>query len=181
MRKKSGRRTAVLVSLTALVILTAFAWTNWAEIRFFLDFESIGKNAQGYPEYRHRETGIVFVRLPGGTFDMGTPKEEIKRLIAELGERWREAYESMGTPKEDTNRLIVERGSGWREKLESEQQRSVTVGPFLIAKFEVTQAQWGNVMGENPYHSHHKGDDFPVGGPSWEASKRFCEKTVSVR
>ena len=30
------------------------------------DFESLGKNAQGFSEYRHRETGIVFVALPGG-------------------------------------------------------------------------------------------------------------------
>ena len=34
----------------------------------------------------------------------------------------------------------------------SEEQREVTVGPFLIGAFEVTQAQWTRVMGENPSH-----------------------------
>jgi formylglycine-generating enzyme required for sulfatase activity len=33
-------------------------------------------NAQGYPEFRHRQTGIVFVSLPGGTFWMGSPEDE---------------------------------------------------------------------------------------------------------
>jgi formylglycine-generating enzyme required for sulfatase activity len=31
-----------------------------------------GENAQGYLEYRHEQTGIVFVKLPGGTFEMGS-------------------------------------------------------------------------------------------------------------
>ena len=84
MRKRSGRRTALLVSLAALGLLVALAWTNWAEIRFFLEFESLDDNAQSYREYRHRETGIVFVRVPGGTFSMGPSKEETKRVIAVL-------------------------------------------------------------------------------------------------
>ncbi len=54
-------------------------WTYWQEIRFFLKFERLDKNAQGYPEYRHRETDIVFVGLPGGTFEMGSPETEIGR------------------------------------------------------------------------------------------------------
>ena len=42
-------------------------------------FESLGKNEQGYREYRHRQTGIVFVGLPGGEFDMGSPDGESDR------------------------------------------------------------------------------------------------------
>ncbi|MBI5359757.1 MAG: formylglycine-generating enzyme family protein [Planctomycetes bacterium] len=32
----------------------------------------IGKNAQGYDEYRHEQTGMVFVQIPAGTFKMGS-------------------------------------------------------------------------------------------------------------
>ena len=46
---------------------------------FWRDFESLGKNAQRRAEYRHRETGIVFVGLPGGTFLMGSPETESER------------------------------------------------------------------------------------------------------
>jgi sulfatase modifying factor 1 len=35
-------------------------------------FTPIGKNKQGYEEYRHEKTGMVFVRIPGGTFKMGS-------------------------------------------------------------------------------------------------------------
>ena len=56
----------VFLSGFAMVLLVAvLAWTNRMEIRFVLDFESIGKNAQGHPEYRHRKAGFVIVRLPG--------------------------------------------------------------------------------------------------------------------
>ena len=39
-------------------------------------FTALGCNAQGYSEYTHDPTGIVFVRLPGGSFNMGSPEEE---------------------------------------------------------------------------------------------------------
>ena len=36
-------------------------------------------NPQGLPEYTHDQTGIVFVSLPGGTFNMGSPDTEPNR------------------------------------------------------------------------------------------------------
>ncbi len=69
--RQRGRRTALIVGGAFLALLTAAVWANWDWIPFLRDFESLGRNAQGYSEYRHRETGIVFVRLPGGTFWMG--------------------------------------------------------------------------------------------------------------
>ena len=39
-------------------------------------FMSLGNNTQGYPEYIHRPTGMVFVRLPGGTFFMGSSDDD---------------------------------------------------------------------------------------------------------
>ena len=84
-------------------------------------FTSIGTNAQGYAEYKHDQTGIVFVRLPGGEFEFGSP--------------------------EDRN--------GWVNK--GRPVSTVTLSPFLIAKYEVTQAEYEAVMGYNP--STHQGDD----------------------
>ena len=45
---------------------------------------------------------------------------------------------------------------------------------FKIGKYEVTQAQWQAVMGNNP--SKFKGDDNPVEQVSWEDCKKFIEK-----
>ena len=45
---------------------------------------------------------------------------------------------------------------------------------FLMGKYEVTQAQWEAVMGDNP--SKFKGADNPVENVSWDACQKFVEK-----
>jgi formylglycine-generating enzyme required for sulfatase activity len=42
----------------------------------------------------------------------------------------------------------------------------VTVDDYYIGKYEVTQAQWKAVLGDNP--SHFKGDNLPVEQVSWD-------------
>ncbi len=73
---KSGKRMALTAGLILLVLAVSIGITYRAEIRAWYEFrqlfESLGRNAQGCPEYRHRETGIVFVSLPGGKFLMGS-------------------------------------------------------------------------------------------------------------
>ncbi len=46
--------------------------------------------------------------------------------------------------------------------------------PFYLGKYEVTQAQWQAVMGDNP--SHFRGDDRPVENVSWEDCREFCQR-----
>jgi formylglycine-generating enzyme required for sulfatase activity len=69
----------------------------------------------------------------------------------------------MGSPESEANRRSAEGP-----------QRQVTVPSFYIGKYEVTQAQWGAVMGGNP--SKSKSDDLPVETVSWEDAKEFCRK-----
>lgn len=44
---------------------------------------------------------------------------------------------------------------------------------FWMAKYEVTQAQWRSVMGDNP--SAHKGDNLPVENVRWSDCRKFCD------
>jgi formylglycine-generating enzyme required for sulfatase activity len=50
--------------------------------------------------------------------------------------------------------------------------------PFYLGKYQVTQAQWRAVMGDNP--SYFRGDNLPVENVSWEDCRRFCD-TVGQR
>ncbi len=144
MAKQLNRARVVLLVTGILAVVLVGAVVRYRDelvARYVLrrDFEGLGKNEQGYPEYRHRQTGIVFVGLPGGTFLMGSPKDE----------------------------------KGYRKR-EGPQHR-VVLSSFLIAKHEVTQEQWEELMGSNP--SDHKGRDLPVVDISWEDCKEFCERT----
>ena len=52
-------------------------------------------------------------------------------------------------------------------------QHWVTVSPFYLGKYPVTQAQWQVVMGNNP--SYFKGRNRPVERVSWNDCVFFCE------
>ena len=69
------------------------------------------------------ETGIVLVLLPGGTFTMGTPEDEA-------------VFDLQGDPilPSDLERPAAE----------------MTLEPFFLSKYEMTQGQWLRVEGENP-------------------------------
>ena len=54
-------------------------------------------------------------------------------------------------------------------------QREVTVAePYYLAECKVTQAQYTQVMGNNP--SSAKGNDFPVNNVTWRDAVDFCQK-----
>lgn len=69
----------------------------------------------------------------------------------------------MGSPENETGRTVDEGP-----------QRRVSVPGFYIGKYEVTQAQWRAVMGNNP--SSFKGDNRPVENVSWNDAQEFCRK-----
>src|SRR5690606_21428806 len=52
--------------------------------------------------------------------------------------------------------------------------------PFYIGKFEVTQRQWREVMGENPSQFQgdlvHDADSHPVENVTWEDARRFIAR-----
>jgi formylglycine-generating enzyme required for sulfatase activity len=51
----------------------------------------------------------------------------------------------------------------------------VTIGKAIyMGRYEVTQKQWLEIMGDNP--SHFKGDDLPVEWVSWEDVQEFIRK-----
>jgi len=120
-------------------------------------FTFVETNAQGYDEYTHDSSGIRFVRLPGRSFEMGSPATETGRF-------------------DDEGPV-----------------HTVWLTPFLIAKYEVTQAEYaavmtGNTAGLNATPSTNSGsapasDQRPVESVSWDdlhATDGFLERTGLV-
>ncbi len=74
---------AILSSLT-LICTVAIYWQTIVEwYEFQSEFETLPINAQGLREYKHSRTGIIFVKIPGGKFMMGSPENEKGRSILE--------------------------------------------------------------------------------------------------
>lgn len=75
---------------------------------------------------------------------------------------------SMGSPKNELER-----------EAEESPQHSVTIRPFLMGKYPVTQAQWSAIMGNNPSRFADKdiaNSKKPVERVSWFDCALFCEK-----
>jgi formylglycine-generating enzyme required for sulfatase activity len=76
----------------------------------------------------------------------------------------------MGSPGEPKDNLGTD---------ERPQHRVKITRPFFIGKFEVTQAQWRALMGDNP--SKFTGDDkLPVEAVSWDDAQGFCRRASKL-
>ncbi len=58
-------------------------------------------------------------------------------------------------------------------------QHPASLGPFLIGKYEVTQAQWQAVMGGLP-DCRFIEPRLPVDRVSWKAARRFCDRLAQL-
>ena len=62
-------------------------------------------------------------------------------------------------------------------RFDDECLHAVTVGSFSIGKYEVTQADWREIMGSDPPELSFKGcDDCPVESVSWDDIQTFLQK-----
>jgi formylglycine-generating enzyme required for sulfatase activity len=84
------------------------------------------------------ETGLVFVLLPGGTFWMGAQAED------PAGENY--------DPEAKANEGPV---------------HEVTLSPFFLSKYEMTQGQWERLGGHNP--SYYQGTRY---SPKWNRARK---------
>jgi len=147
--KTKGRRVAMVMTVLGIATIAAAVYLGWPHLVFWCRFEPLCVNQFGLREYRHRQTGIVFVRLPGGTFWMGAQKTDPK------GQNYDpEANEGKEVPVHE-----------------------VTLSPFMIAKYELTQAQWKKAaMRSNP-SDFMASDDQPMEVVSWDDVLGFNAET----
>jgi formylglycine-generating enzyme required for sulfatase activity len=111
----------------------------------FFEFETVTVNANGKITHRERKQARY------QTEDLG------KGVILEM------VYIPGGT-------FMM----GSSEYSSEKPQHKVTIQPFYMSKYPVTQAQWEAVMGNNP--SWFKGENRPVENVSWHEAVAFCQR-----
>lgn len=106
--------------------------------------------ARGMRDFESAEfDGMVFIKIPAGKFRRGTTPEQIDAL----------------TKKEMWNRL--------NESETPAREISIT-RPFLIARFEVSQKTWKDIMDKNP--AAFQGGEFPIESISWNEIPEFIKR-----
>jgi len=153
LKKKFLNRTLQRFSnrlVSSLYSLRVLPKAKLPELNKLCQFEIVTVDTQGQIIHRrslHRipllkelvnDVEIEIVAIPGGTFMMGSPKQEQGRWDRE-------------SP-----------------------QHSVTIKPFYMGRYPITQKQWSAVMGNNP--SHFKGVNRPVENVSWHDAVAFCQQ-----
>ncbi len=134
------------------------------------DFETVKVNTKGEiikriqasSQYFTEDLGngvtLDMVSIPGGEFIMGTDDAEIERLCQKF------------------NRNLFKREAP---------QHKVTIKPFFMAKYLITQAQWEVIASRNdlkvkddlnPNPAHFKGENNPVERVSWHDAVEFCAR-----
>ena len=108
------------------------------------------RTGQYFTENLGDGVGLDMVLIPGGTFLMGSPEDELE--------------------SRDNERP----------------QHEVTIQPFFLGRYTVTQAQWQIVASYpqierelNPDPSQFKGDKRPVESVSWYDAIEFCQRLSS--
>jgi formylglycine-generating enzyme required for sulfatase activity/uncharacterized caspase-like protein len=123
------------------------------------EFEVVAVNAQGKPINRSKERAEYF------TEDLG--KGVVLEMVAIPGGEF-----LMGSPENEPERYDSE-----------SPQHTVTIQPFFMGKFPVTQSQWQAVaaldkvkIDLDPDPSHFKGANRPVECVSWDDAIEFCAR-----
>ncbi|GEM_PF-3538975 len=116
--------------------------------------------AKFFKEDLGNDINLEMVKIPGHCFTMGTKNEEIEKLVKQFGEAIRTDLEHEQPPQK------------------------VDIPTFFMGKFEVTQEQYEQVMGEGEPKKLHqnqsnikfKADKHPVIFVSWKDAEEFCKK-----
>ena len=122
------------------------------------EFEVVTVNAQGQPSIRSLSRAEFFTEDLNGV---------VLEMVAIPG-----GHFLMGSPKSEPERLDSEGP-----------QHTVTIQPFFMGKFPITQAQWATVtelpkvkIDLNPDPSNFKGANRPVECVSWDDAIEFCAR-----
>jgi formylglycine-generating enzyme required for sulfatase activity len=127
------------------------------------------KEVNYFVEKLDKNVDLDMIEILGGAFSMGSTTDEARKA-------WKNGQEEIKA-KNYPGLLPF-------DQFETEiPARTVTIKPFFISKFEITQAQWRAIMGdlnfvENTGIAGMKNDKHPIFGVTWAEAKEFCQKLL---
>ncbi|RMF69814.1 MAG: hypothetical protein D6742_01740 [Cyanobacteria bacterium J069] len=114
-------------------------------------------------------------------YQQALPLEQVLNLVAIPGGEF-----LMGSPPEEEGRDYYQSNFPDLAGLDVEEQHRVTVPPFSMSQFPITQAQWRAVatalppvnqeLDPDPANASFKGGDRPVESISWYEAIEFCDR-----
>ncbi len=110
-------------------------------------FKQEKSQAQSFTEDLGSYIELKMIAIPDDKFFMGTEDRQIERLVKKYNRKYFRAEKP---------------------------QHEVTVQPFFMSKYPITQEQYQEIMGKNP--SHFKGDERPIENVSWDDAVEFCQR-----
>ncbi len=99
-------------------------------------------------------------------------EEEKKRAEPQIGQVWKERITGMQFVYVPAGGLLLGSENG---EADEKPVHRVELDGFWLEKCEVTQGQWGRVMGSTPA-SFQKGNDYPVERVSWDETQEFIRR-----
>jgi formylglycine-generating enzyme required for sulfatase activity len=132
------------------------------------------------PEGRVWEVSFAGKAVAVGIRDGEQPDRVDFVVATEAEAKPAQAEAGAGRPGETTNTIgleliLVQPGRLTIPDRQAGGTKTLTVAaPFYLGKFEVTQAQWEQVMGSNP--SRYSGPDRPVERVNWLDASEFCRR-----
>ena len=126
---------------------------------------------------------VMFTSGSGDTHDVSSPQAEVVPELIESTPSSSSNNQTTITNSIDMEFVLIPAGSFDMGSPSGEEDRRDREGPvhkvripdsFYMGKYEVTQKQWSEVMGDNP--SNFKGDDLPVERITWNYVQEFIKK-----
>lgn len=164
LRTKPVTANAAPTASTKALALAAFDFETASTNVTGTTIEKRRASAQQYSEDLSNGVRLEMIKIPTGSFRMGTAEEDVAGIIPEH-ERYFGKAEAAASVRWQTPQHIVNMPS------------------FYLGKFEVTQAQWRAVAALPkvqrdiaPEPSKFKGDNLPVEMISWDDAQEFCAR-----
>ncbi len=172
--KKKSVKTKNTFLVVVIIIITVFI--TIVTTKYYLTIHTANSTTVNSP------LPIIAIKEQITNFDFETVKLDAKGNLLTREKKQARGYIENLANSIALQMVEIPAGSFMMGSAASESGRDEDEGPvhkvavksFYLSKYEITQADWQTIMGNNP--SEFKGENLPVENVSWEEATEFCRK-----